>query len=118
MKLIGDDRREAIDWLQDRLQLTRPVAEQAMISLMREKSAITTDEGIFLTEDEDETDVKAKKFSQRMHNRKTSRKSRVVHKLQKQVNNKKDSGKTIAKTDFSDVADGIMDQDDDNDAVS
>lgn len=58
---IGDDRREAIDWLQDWLATTRPIAERTMISLLRDGIAITTDGGIMLTEDED--DVKRKSRS-------------------------------------------------------
>jgi len=55
---IGDDRREAIDWLQDWLVTTRPIAERTMISLLKDGIAVTTDGGIMLTEDDD--DVKKK----------------------------------------------------------
>ena len=108
MKYIGDDRREAIDWLQDRLSLTRPDAEGAMISLLREKIAITTDKGIFLTEEEEEAEKQAKKFSQRMHSRKAGTKSKV-NRSRKGMRTSK-----IVKTDFSSVADHIMNKDDDD----
>lgn len=92
MKLIGDDRREAIDWIQDRLLITRPEAERAMIGLLHEKVAITTDEGIFLTEEEEEAEKKGKRFSQRMSarkvRRKTTKQTKNVRKLEKQYNNK------------------------------
>jgi hypothetical protein len=112
MKLIGDDRREATDWVQDRFGLTRPTAERTMIAMLKEKVAITTDDGIFLTEAEEEVDIKAKKFSQRIHARKVGRQNKsTFRKLAKQVNNKA-SGDKIVRTDFSDVADDIESEDD------
>ena len=53
-RYIGDDRKEAIDWLQDLLEITRPQAETAMISMLHDGAAITTDSGIMLSEDEEE----------------------------------------------------------------
>ena len=86
MRRIGDDRREAIDWIQDRLSLTRPEAETSMIRFLKEHIAITTEEGIFLTEEEDEEiNRKGKRFSQRISQRKTGKK---MARLGKQVNNK------------------------------
>jgi hypothetical protein len=93
MKRIGDDRREATDWIQDRLKLTRPEAEFAIVTMLKENVAVTTDEGIFLTEDEEEGEKEArrigKQFSKRISRRRTSRKmTKNVRKLEKQYNNK------------------------------
>ena len=78
---IGDDRREAIDWLQDRLKTTRPAAERAMIGLLSEGKAVTTDAGIFLTEAEDEVEKNAAvKVSQSMRTSpRSSSRSRFRH---------------------------------------
>jgi hypothetical protein len=94
MKRIGDDRREAIDWVQDRLLLTRPEAEFTMNTMLKEHIAITTDDGIFLTEEEDEAEEKGKRFSKRFNRRVNRRRvskktlTKNVRKLGKQFNNK------------------------------
>ncbi len=100
MKLIGDDRREATDWIQDRLRITRPEAELAMIGMLREKVAITTDEGIFLTEEEEEAEKKGKQFSKRINARKVGRKMpKNIRKFEKQYNNKQIAPKKDDKDD-------------------
>lgn len=51
---IGDSIQEAIDWTQDRLATTRPLAERTLFSLLVEHAVEETDDGFILIEAEDE----------------------------------------------------------------
>lgn len=55
MKIIGDTIQEAIDWTQDVLRTTRPLAERTLFSLLMANSVKETEDGFVLTEDEEET---------------------------------------------------------------
>ena len=54
MKLIGVSINEAIDWAQDRLTTTRPLAERTLFSLLADKLAAETEDGFILLEDADD----------------------------------------------------------------
>jgi hypothetical protein len=53
-RFIGDSINEAIDWTQDLLRTTRPIAESVLFSLLADKTAAETEDGYLLTEDDDE----------------------------------------------------------------
>jgi len=53
-KPIGLSIHEAIDWVQDRLTTTRPVAEETLFTLITSKQVIETDAGFVLTEAEED----------------------------------------------------------------
>ncbi len=104
-RCIGDDFREAVDWLQDRKRLSRPDAERAMAVLLREGQAVTTQDGILLNEDERELDrhvhksimsnyARKPRVHFRNHNRKTVR-NRTSH-------------QKLFKTDFSQEAEDMV----------
>jgi hypothetical protein len=65
MRFIGDSISEAIDWTQDLLQTTRPIAETVLFSLLADKSAAETEDG-FLLEVEDE-EIKKRGFRTTQH---------------------------------------------------
>lgn len=53
MKLIGGSIQEAIDWTQDHLRTTRPLAESTLFSMLAAKSVTLTEAGFVLLEEED-----------------------------------------------------------------
>lgn len=56
MKNIGSSINEAIDWTQDRLSTTRPLAERTLFSLLESEIVEETDEGFVLVEAEEEAE--------------------------------------------------------------
>lgn len=54
LESIGSDRIDAINWVQDNLGLLRHIAENIVDSSIREGKIIVTENGVFLTEDEEE----------------------------------------------------------------
>lgn len=56
MKTIGGSIQEAIDWTQDHLRTTRPLAEETLFSMLAAKSVAQTEAGFVLLEDDDEAD--------------------------------------------------------------
>jgi hypothetical protein len=59
-RYIGDSLREAIDWAQDTLRTTRPIAEQTIMSAIAAKTVVW-DDGVFLLEDDE--DMERRKIS-------------------------------------------------------
>jgi hypothetical protein len=57
---IGESIIEAIDWTQDQLKTTRPLAERTLFSLLAEKRVTETDVGFILAEDIEDDEVKRK----------------------------------------------------------
>jgi hypothetical protein len=51
---IGSSISEAIDWTQDQLHTTRPLAERTLFSLMACDAVDETEQGFVLLEDDDE----------------------------------------------------------------
>ena len=100
--LIGDDLREATDWLQDRMVVTRPIAERAMISLLREGLAITTNDGIFLSEDDEES---VRRNTNSSVNNATHKPSRATHRARWKHKTQKSKS---PKTDYSDEAQNMI----------
>ncbi len=49
--IIGISINEAIDWTQDRLKTTRPLAERTLFSLLSDKTIVETDDGYMLSEE-------------------------------------------------------------------
>lgn len=58
-RYIGDDFRSAVDWAQERLRTTRPIAEDTVWSAIHAK-AIVWDNGVYLLEDDDEIERRKK----------------------------------------------------------
>jgi hypothetical protein len=54
MKTIGISINEAIDWTQDRLQTTRPLAENTLFSLLHTRIVEETEDGFVLLEADDD----------------------------------------------------------------
>jgi len=54
MKFIGDSINEAIDWTQDRLVTTRPLAERTLFAMLSDKKAHETEQGYMILEDSDD----------------------------------------------------------------
>jgi arginine/lysine/ornithine decarboxylase len=61
MRIIGKNIREVVDWAQDSLRTSRPIAEQVIISLS-ESDDIIFEDGIYLLEADDE-EVEKRKIS-------------------------------------------------------
>lgn len=59
-RCIGMTRREAIDWTQDTLRTTRPVAEATLSALLEDNAALETEQGVLLLEDDDEVQRRAR----------------------------------------------------------
>lgn len=68
-RLIGSNRREAIDWVQDLLLTTRPIAERAVLSALAEGKAVERADGILLFEDEQEIEKRARQQVKPISNR-------------------------------------------------
>ena len=104
---IGDSIIEAIDWTQDRLKTTRPLAERTLFSLLAEKRVTETDAGFVLAEDieDDEVQRKHKGLANRFH-RARKRGLSVKH-FTKKVR------KNMRKMDDSDAADDMIEADED-----
>jgi hypothetical protein len=58
-RYIGEDFRGAVDWTQDQLHITRPVAEQTVWSAIHARAIIWRD-GVYLLEDDDEMETRKK----------------------------------------------------------
>lgn len=54
MQILGGSIVEAIDWVQDKLATTRPLAESTVFSLIAKKKIKETEQGFTLLEAEDE----------------------------------------------------------------
>ena len=101
---IGDDRREAVDWFQDLAGTTRPQAERAVVDMLREGAAITSDDGIFLLEAGDEE-------IERFRHRVTTTQPKNWTRLHSRAHHKRFGGKRmgkLVKTDYSSVANNLM----------
>lgn len=57
-QLLGESIREAIDWTQDKLRSTRPIAERVLFSLLNERKAQETEAGFMLLEVDEEDMMK------------------------------------------------------------
>jgi hypothetical protein len=74
MRLIGESIQEAIDWTQDTLATTRPLAEGTLFTLLKEHAVRETADGFVLMEkDEEET-----RTVRKAHNRAGQRNRRRV----------------------------------------
>jgi hypothetical protein len=51
LRVIGQSIHEAIDWTQDRLQTTRPLAERVLFNLLHEETVLESPMGFVLQED-------------------------------------------------------------------
>lgn len=72
-RLIGVDIREAVNWTQDKLKTTRPLAEAVVSSMIADRVAIIGDSGIILFEDDEEIDIR---FSNKSFDLKTQKRIR------------------------------------------
>ena len=54
LRVIGQSIHEAIDWTQDRLQTTRPLAERVLFTLLHEETVLESAMGFVLQEVKDE----------------------------------------------------------------
>lgn len=101
---IGDDRREAVDWFQDRSGTTRPQAERAVVDMLREGAAVTEASGIFLLEASDE---EIERYRTRSSNSLSKNYARIRSRSTTHVRPGKRMGKLV-KTDYSDVANNMI----------
>ena len=104
---IGESIIEAIDWTQDKLRTTRPLAERTLFSLLAEKRVTETETGYMLAEDieDDEVHRKHKGLANRFH-RARKRGLHVKHFIKK-------VRKNMRKLDNSDAADDMLEADED-----
>lgn len=61
MRLIGNSIQEAIDWTQDFLRTTRPLAERTLFSMLSDKKVKETEQGFVLVEAEEGEDEAKKR---------------------------------------------------------
>lgn len=61
MRLIGNSIQEAIDWTQDFLRTTRPLAERTLFSMLSDKKVKETEQGFVLVEEEEGEDEAKKR---------------------------------------------------------
>ena len=94
MTQIGVGIHEAIDWMQDRLLTTRPLAERTLFSLIAKREVIETDDGYILSEAANPEDELEK-------TRKRSRGRRRRHVMRQQL-------QQFMKLDANQIADQIM----------
>ena len=87
---------EAIDWMQDRLLTTRPLAERTLFSLIAKRRVIETDDGYILSEAADPEDELEK-----TRQKKRSRGRRRRHVMRQQL-------QQFMKLDANQIADQIM----------
>lgn len=66
-RVIGESISDAIDWTQDKLRSTRPLAESVLFSLLTDKKVRETEQGFVLLEDEDEDDLIKRKNAHMTH---------------------------------------------------
>lgn len=123
--IIGVSIVEAIDWSQDLLESTRPVAERALFSLLKDKLVVETEHGYEYPDDEDREKVihnitKAKlkglthfKAALRHNGRQYSKRA-DIH-IQRVAQKKRDAERRNAeryvKSSQSDEADDMLDAD-------
>src|ERR1051325_817654 len=69
MRILGESITEAIDWVQDNLTTTRPLAERTLYSLLGAKQVAETQKGYVLWENEDEEEKHLKHHHNRVHHR-------------------------------------------------
>lgn len=65
---IGANRREAIDWIQDLLQIQRPLAEATVFDQLRARRLVATDFGMLLFETDEDIEHRSQRLSHD-HNR-------------------------------------------------
>lgn len=67
MRLIGSSIQDAIDWTQDHLRTTRPLAERTLFSMLADKKVKETGDGFMLVEAEGEEEAKKRHSSFKAH---------------------------------------------------
>lgn len=107
--LIGESIQDAIDWTQDRLVTTRPLAERTLFSLMADKKVRETELGYVLLEADEEIEkrhvkVRSARGRFRFHS--------------KRANSKKMKQMKRQKLDHLDYPDSASDMDEIDNAVS
>ncbi len=110
MKNIGESIQEAIDWTQDHLTTTRPLAEQTLFSLILEHKVRETEEGFVLMEAEDEIEkhlnkIKSTMTQNRKHFRFHSKRKNKITQQRKKLDNSSAAEDMIAADEAFDVAD-------------
>lgn len=107
MMFIGDSIQEAIDWTQDRLLTTRPLAEQTLFSLIADHAVTETEYGYMLIEAEEEVE----KRHHTMRHRTTRNRSRFkFHTKRKNAKQRRQS--QMKHLDSCDAADDMWTTDD------
>lgn len=77
-RMIGESISEAIDWTQDRLLSTRPIAESVLFSLLADRKVVEREAGFVLLEDDDEElHRRRNKVRFRFHSKRTGRQMRT-----------------------------------------
>lgn len=103
--LIGDSINDAIDWTQDRLGTTRPLAEQTLFSLLAERAVYESDDGFMLVE------AKADEV-EKHHHRARSKGSKNRQRFRsKRVHKKHQMTKRLFRLDNPEIDDQPSDED-------
>jgi len=107
---IGESIADAIDWTQDFLKTTRPIAEQTLFSLMAGSAVKEEDDGFVLVEAEEEVErhfrhQKGKQFKNRVR----------FHQKRKTTKQRYNSKMKHMKFDNNGAADAMMAADEDDD---
>lgn len=101
---IGDSINEAIDWTQDRLATTRPLAEQTLFSLLAEHAVYESSNGFVLREAKSD-EVEKHHHRARGNGRKNYRKFRMQRKHDKH------KLRNLFRLDNPEIADQAPDED-------
>lgn len=114
--LIGESIQDAIDWTQDRLATTRPLAEGTLFSLMADKKVQETELGYVLLEADEEIErrhvkVRAARGRMRFHQRRINSKKTVAHKKYTQKLKQMKRVQKLDHLDYPDAASGMEDDD-------
>jgi hypothetical protein len=111
MKLIGSSIQDAIDWTQDRLVTTRPLAERTLFSLINSHIVQETEEGFVILSEAEEPEEHHNRAKANFH--KAFKKTRIkFHAKRKQIH--QENMKNIQKRKMKHL-DNVNTGDDDTD---
>jgi hypothetical protein len=111
--IIGDSIQDAIDWTQDHLRTTRPLAEGTLFSLLQAAVVRETEHGYVLNEAEEE---EAEKHFNKLKNNTQKNRSRFRSNSKHSKRTRIHTIKRRYNLDSSDAADDMLASDDDKSA--
>lgn len=113
LESLGDDRYDAINWVQDQFGLLRPIAEEVVISSIKNGKMLVTENGVFLTETADEFEGTVKKTAHTI-SKKYARTHFRNHNKGKKLFNKSTDSNNSAVNAANDMLNNSIDDGDDN----